>query len=41
MTNTDGVGKRLRGRSFFLTVLPYMLGRFFLEELGYPAVSFV
>jgi CRISPR-associated protein Csm1 len=33
------VGKRLRGKSFFLSVLPVILGRFFLRELGYPMVN--
>jgi CRISPR-associated protein Csm1 len=39
LSNTKGVGKRLRGKSFFLSVLPVILGRFFLRELGYPMVN--
>jgi Predicted hydrolase of the HD superfamily (permuted catalytic motifs) len=39
LSNTKGVGKRLRGKSFFLSVLPVILGRFFLQELGYPMVN--
>jgi len=39
LSNTKGVGKRLRGKSFFLSVLPVILGRFFLRELGYPTVN--
>jgi CRISPR-associated protein Csm1 len=39
LSNTNGVGKRLRGKSFFLSVLPIILGRFFLRELGYPMVN--
>ncbi|WP_029551588.1 type III-A CRISPR-associated protein Cas10/Csm1 [Thermocrinis jamiesonii] len=39
LSNIRGVGKRLRGRSFFLSVLPIILGRFFLKELEYPMVN--
>lgn len=39
LSNTKGVGKRLRGKSFFLSVLPVILGRFFLRELGYHMVN--
>ncbi|MEZ0361455.1 MAG: type III-A CRISPR-associated protein Cas10/Csm1 [Hydrogenobacter sp.] len=36
LANKKGVAKRLRGRSFFLTVLPHLVARKFLWELGYP-----
>lgn len=36
LANKKGVAKRLRGRSFFLTVLPHLVARRFLWELGYP-----
>ncbi|WP_333785034.1 type III-A CRISPR-associated protein Cas10/Csm1 [Thermocrinis sp.] len=39
LSNINGVGKRLRGRSFFLSVLPTILGRFFLKKLEYPMVN--
>ncbi len=39
LSNVDGVGKRLRGRSFFISVVPLILGRFFLKELEYPMVN--
>jgi CRISPR-associated protein Csm1 len=36
--NYKGVAKRLRGRSFFLAVLPDLIARYILDLLGYPAV---
>jgi CRISPR-associated protein Csm1 len=36
--NYKGVAKRLRGRSFFLAVLPDLIARYILDQLGYPAV---
>lgn len=36
IANVDGVAKRLRGRSVFLSFLPELIGRFILRELGYP-----
>lgn len=36
LANKKGVVKRLRGRSFFLSVLPHLVARKFLRELEYP-----
>ena len=36
ITNADGVAKRLRGRSVFLSFLPELIGRFILRKLKYP-----
>ena len=38
--NTKGVAKRLRARSFFLALLPELIARYILENLGYnPTIN--
>ncbi|WP_461829335.1 type III-A CRISPR-associated protein Cas10/Csm1 [Aquifex sp.] len=39
IANVDGVAKRLRGRSVFLSFLPELIGRFILRELKYPWIN--
>ena len=39
IANVDGVAKRLRGRSVFLSFLPELIGRFILKELDYPWIN--
>ncbi|MGB9762290.1 MAG: type III-A CRISPR-associated protein Cas10/Csm1, partial [Caldimicrobium thiodismutans] len=39
ITNVKGVAKRLRGRSFFLDVLPELIARALLDEFGYPITN--
>ncbi len=41
LANVKGVAKRLRGRSFFLTMLPHLIARSMLWELGYPLCNLV
>ncbi len=37
--NYKGFAKRLRGKSLFLALLPELVGRYVLKELGYPLVN--
>jgi len=41
LTNIKGVAKRLRGRSFFLSVLPHLVARALLKELEYPLCNLI
>ncbi len=41
LTNIEGVAKRLRGKSIFLSLLPEIIGRFVLQELYYPWTNFL
>lgn len=41
LTNMHGVSKRLRGKSFFLTLLPELVGRALLQKLEYPYVNLI
>jgi len=39
VASSEGVSKRLRGRSFFLSLLPELVARFILNQLGYPFIN--
>ncbi len=36
ITNVEGFAKRLRGRSFFLSILPEMISKSILDKINYP-----
>ncbi|WP_457621975.1 type III-A CRISPR-associated protein Cas10/Csm1 [Persephonella sp.] len=40
-TGKGGVAKTLRGRSFYITLLPEVISRYILNELGYPISNLI